>query len=114
MVSISDLLALARSLDRLLALEKKHGDLIEKLDASLRQIADRMTALEAREAILVAEAKAAAATAASVAVSAHVGDLARRVGALDERTGAGRLALPAAKRAARKRPARKPVAKPKD
>ena len=68
------------------ALEKKHSDLIAGLGKEIRTLADRVTHLEAREAMLIVEAKAAASTAASVAASAHLSELSRQVGILDERT----------------------------
>ncbi|MDR3529093.1 MAG: hypothetical protein P4L90_00850 [Rhodopila sp.] len=57
--------------------EQKHGAAIEDLK-------ERIARLEAREPVLIAEAKIASATAASAAATQHVGDLARRLGILDE------------------------------
>jgi hypothetical protein len=68
---------LFRSVDGLMQVERKHGTAIEDLK-------DRVAKLEAREPILIAEAKAASATAASAAATQHVGDLARRLGVLEE------------------------------
>lgn len=65
------------TLDGLIRLEKKHGASIENLD-------QRTSRLEAHEPLLIAEAKTAAATAASIAATQHVADLARRVGTLEE------------------------------
>jgi hypothetical protein len=84
-LGVGDFLHVVRTIDRLLALEKKHGDLIEALDKEVRNLITRVATLESREDILVTEAKAAAATAASVASSAHLADLARHIGALEER-----------------------------
>jgi type IV pilus biogenesis protein CpaD/CtpE len=75
-----------RTIDRLLTLETKHTALIEAQAKEIQSLKDRVTRLEAREEVLIAEARGAAAIAASAAASHHVADLARRVGALDERT----------------------------
>ena len=83
---IKDFLDLARTLDRLFAAEKKHGDLIEAQARRLQDISERVARLEAREEILIVEAKAAAGTAASAAATHHLTDMAMRIGALDERT----------------------------
>jgi type IV pilus biogenesis protein CpaD/CtpE len=79
-------LGVARTIDRLLSLEKKHTDLIEAQAKEIQALKDRVTKLEAREEILIAEAKGAAAAAASAVASHHVADLARQMGAMDERT----------------------------
>ncbi len=87
----------ANLLDRLLTLEKKHGALIEANTEDIRALADRLTRLEAREAIMVAEAKRAAASLAAEAAARPVGDLYRRIGILEERlrgSGPPRLAPP--------------------
>jgi predicted RNase H-like nuclease (RuvC/YqgF family) len=75
-----NLLKFARTIDRLLNLETKHTSLIEAQAREIQQLKDRVTRLEAREEILIAEAKAAA------AASQHIAELARHVGAMDERT----------------------------
>jgi hypothetical protein len=78
-----------RTLDRLFQLEKKHGAILEAQAADIQSLKDRLTALEqhvkAREDILVAEAKGAAAATASVIASQHVADIARRLGGMEER-----------------------------
>jgi type IV pilus biogenesis protein CpaD/CtpE len=79
-------LKFARTIDRLLTLETKHTALIEAQAKEIQALKDRVTKLEAREEILIAEARGAAAAAASAVASQHVADIARRVGALDERT----------------------------
>jgi hypothetical protein len=79
-------LKLARTIDRLLALEAKHTALIDAQANEIQALKDRVTKLEAREEILIAEARGAAAAAASAVASQHVADIARRVGTLDERT----------------------------
>lgn len=76
----------ARTIDRLLSLETKFTALLEVQAKEIQDLKDRLTKLEAREEILIAEAKGAAAAAASVVASQHVADLARHIGTLDERT----------------------------
>lgn len=78
MAWLSGVLSLLRRIDQLMQIERKHGDLLDALS-------ERQRRSEAREEILVAEAKAAAATAASAVASQHVGELARRLGGLEER-----------------------------
>lgn len=75
-----------RAVDRLLGLEAKHTALLEAQAQEIQALKDRIARLEAREEILVAEAKGAAAAAASAIASQHVAELARHVGAIDERT----------------------------
>ena len=75
-----------RTIDRLLSLETKHTALIEAQAREIQDLKDRVTRLEAREGILIAEAKGAAAAAASAVASQHVADIARQVGASEERT----------------------------
>lgn len=76
---------LLRAVDRLLELESKHGRLIEVQARRLDELSGRINKLEAREQILIAEAKGAAGAAASMVASQHMSDLARHVGGLDER-----------------------------
>ena len=87
-----------RRLDRLFQLENKHGALIEAQAVQIQALQDRLTKLEARiearEEILVAEAKGAAGSVASIVASQHVAEISRRLGAMEERTrgrGTGRL-----------------------
>jgi hypothetical protein len=98
------LLDWANLLDRLLTLEKKHGALIEGNAEDIKAMGDRITRLEAhveaRERIMVAEAKGAAAALAAEAAARPVGDIYRRLGILEERlrgSGLPRLAPPDAK-----------------
>jgi hypothetical protein len=83
------LLSGARALDRLFQLEKKHGAILEAQAAEIQAIKDRLTKLEehvrAREEILVAEAKGAAAAVGSSVAAQHVSDISRRLGGLEER-----------------------------
>jgi hypothetical protein len=48
-----------RAIDRSLELETKHAKLIESLSTRLDEMADRVNRLEAREMVVVAEAKGA-------------------------------------------------------
>ncbi len=68
---------LLRGVDALMQIEQKHGTAIEGLK-------DRVGKLEVGGAVLIAEAKSAASSAASAAVMQHIADLARRIGALEE------------------------------
>jgi len=95
------LLSGARALDRLFQLENKHRAILEAQAAEIQALKDRLTKLEeyvkAREEILVAEAKGAAAAVASVTASQHVSEISRRLGVMEERlrgTGASRLSAP--------------------
>ncbi len=87
-----------RRLDRLFELEAKHGRLIEAQAERIQALQDQLNRLqarvEAREDILVAEAKGAAGSVASMVASQHVADISRRLGAMEERVREpGRLAL---------------------
>jgi hypothetical protein len=86
-----DWLRALRAIDRFLQLGEKHTALIEAQADEIQTLKDRVTHLEAREEILIAEAKGAAAAAASAVASQHVAELARHVGALEERTRQDRL-----------------------
>lgn len=83
------LLTAFRSLDRLFELEAKHGRLIEAQAAQIQALRDELAQLrahvQAREDILVAEAKGAAGSVASMVASQHVADLSRRLGVMEER-----------------------------
>jgi hypothetical protein len=86
-----DLLGLFRKLVSLMQLETKHGASIRRLEADVVRLYERVTCLEGRDAVLIAEATSAVASAASVTTSSTVADLARRIGVLEERTRTGRL-----------------------
>jgi hypothetical protein len=73
------------SIRRLADLEKKHAALIAKQADEIQALKDRVTALEAREGILVAEAKSAAGAAASLVAGQHVAGLAQSIGRLEGR-----------------------------
>jgi hypothetical protein len=74
------------AVDRLLDLEKKLTAVIEAQAKEIQDLKDRATRLEGREEVVIAETKAAAGIAASAVASQHVAELARQVGAIDERT----------------------------
>ena len=91
---ISSIVELLRRVDQFLILEAKHGRLIEGLQAELQRLGERVARLEAREDLLIAEAKAAAAAAATQVSIASISDVARRIGRLEERTESRRLSRP--------------------
>jgi len=75
-------------------LEAKHGKAIEKLEAEIDKLRDRVTRLETREDMVIIEARAAAGTAATQVAIASVSDIARRIGQLEARSGRQRLDNP--------------------
>jgi hypothetical protein len=81
-----------RTLDRLLTIEESHGKLIKKQADEMQDLRDRLTRLEAhvqaREEIMVAEAKGAAAVVASAVASQHIAG-AESVGRLKGRLDGG-------------------------
>jgi uncharacterized protein with PIN domain len=76
MAWLGGVLSALRTIDPLMQIERKHGELISALS-------DRLQRIEAREEIVTAEAKAAAATAASAVASQHIGEVARRLGSIE-------------------------------
>lgn len=88
-LNTSSLLIGARALDRLFQLEKKHGAILEAQAAELQALGQRLATLEhyvkAREDILVAEAKGAAAATGSAVAAQHISDISRRLGGMEER-----------------------------
>ncbi len=74
-----------RAVDRLWELEGRHGRLIDAQSKRLDDLADRINRLEAREQVLIAEAKGAAGAAASAVAASHLGELSRLYGGLEER-----------------------------
>jgi hypothetical protein len=84
--SIGDLWNLVKKVDRLLELEEKQSKATVGLQEQVNELTARITRLEAREEIVVAEAKGAAGVAAMGAATAALADLSRRVGAMEERT----------------------------
>ncbi len=83
--SLGALWNLVVKVDRLLDLDEKHGRSIAALQDQVDALANWVTKLEAREEIVVAEAKGAAAAAAMGATNTVMADLARRVGGLEVR-----------------------------
>lgn len=93
--SLSRLWRLARLVEGFASLERRNRESFADVSQRLDAIEMRLTNLEAREERMVTEARAAASTVASVAASAHVAELARAVGALEERVrNMGSPALP--------------------
>ena len=90
---LADLVKLIRNVDRLLSAEAKHGQAIEKLATEISTLKDRVTRLEAREDVIIAQARSAASAAATQVAIASVSDISRRIGRLEERSG-GRLDAP--------------------
>jgi hypothetical protein len=80
---------LAKKVDSLLALEAKQSAAMSAMQAQLDELYQRMNHLEAREEIVLAKAEGASRAAAMASATAAVADIARRLGALEER---GRLA----------------------
>jgi hypothetical protein len=83
---LKDFVDAVRTMDRLMRLEEMHGKLIENQSQRIEELIGRITRLEAREQVLIAEAKGAAAAAASAVASQHLSDLSRRFGVLEERS----------------------------
>ena len=74
---VGTVIELLRTVDRLLNLERKHGDLIE---AHARRLADRIAKLESREEVLISEAKGAASGAcARIAATTQHRTFSRRI-----------------------------------
>jgi len=74
---LSGLRDLFRTIDGPLQVEQKRGAAIEDLKA-------RVGRLESGEQVPVADAKAAASAAASAVAAQHIGELARRLGVMEE------------------------------
>ena len=69
----------ARKIEDLLELQTKTREALEKLDARLRAVEDRMTHLEAGQEQLITEAKAAAGVAATGLASSVISDVITRI-----------------------------------
>ena len=91
---LADLAKLIRNVDRLLTTEAKHGQAIEKLGIGVGKLKERVTRLEAREDVIIAEARSAASAAATQVAIASISDISRRIGRLEERSGRHRLDAP--------------------
>ena len=59
---------------------------LEKVRDEVRALEKRVTKLEGGEELLVEKARSASAVAASTAVTQHLVDMSRRIGALEERS----------------------------
>jgi peptidoglycan hydrolase CwlO-like protein len=86
-----------RKLDRLVTLDAKLAEAVQRLSSDIAVLRDRVAALESREEVLVARAQGAAAAAAATTAATSTSDLARRIGVLEERTRQQRLPPPEAK-----------------
>ena len=96
-MTIPQLWSVVRTIDRLAGLEERYERAITGLREDVADLKARVTRLEAREDIVVAEAKAAAGTAAGIAASGYMADIARRVGVIETllgQSGPPRLASP--------------------
>ena len=91
-MALSDAVGVLPKLDRLRQLEETHGNAIRRLSEEVTALKHRVTRREFREEVLIARAEGAAAKAAFVAGTVTIADLARSLGALEERSRA-RLAL---------------------
>ncbi|MEJ0046477.1 MAG: hypothetical protein WDN04_10435 [Rhodospirillales bacterium] len=78
---------LGRKIEDLLALQGKTREGLEAIDVRLRALEDRMTHLEAGQTRLIAEAKAAAAIAATGLAASVVSDVVTRLTRLEMRQG---------------------------
>jgi hypothetical protein len=83
--NVREWLGAVRTIDGLLALEPKIFKMFDSQNKRLDDLADRINRLEAREAVLIGEAKGAAGAAASAVAASHLGELSRLYGGLEER-----------------------------
>lgn len=89
--ALDGLWRLVRRVDDVFVRTDRAFVLLEKLTEDIRVLERRVSALEIREDLLVEKTRTAAATAAAGAVTVHLVDMARRIGALEAR--GGRLGL---------------------
>src|SRR4051794_4882572 len=75
----------ARKIEDLLELQTKTREALEKLDARLRAVEDRMTHLEASQEQLITEAKAAAGVAATGLADSMIYDVVTRLTRIEMR-----------------------------
>lgn len=85
MSTLSTTLEILRRAERLLGVEARHDKLIEAHAKKLQELGDRITGLESRLEMAIAEARSAASVAASSAVTQNLVEIARSLGALEER-----------------------------
>lgn len=76
-------------MDRAFEVQEKHAAAIQKLNDAMSALERRVIILEQREEVIIAKCQGAAAAAATVAGATAMADLARRIGAMEER---GRIA----------------------
>ncbi|MFT8247127.1 hypothetical protein [Roseomonas sp. BN140053] len=86
---IPGLWKIAQRVDRAFEVQEKHGKALERLTDQIAEMQRRLDALELREEVVIAKAQGAAAAAATSAAAVSMADLARRLGAMEER---GRMA----------------------
>ncbi len=70
---------IARTIEDLLASQRRTREALAAIDERLDTIEDRLTRLEAREGQVITEAKAASAAAATMVASAIISDIVTRV-----------------------------------
>ena len=87
---IGPVFQLLRRLDRFLEATENNTRTLEKVIEELRALQKRVAALEGRAELLVEKTRAAAAVAASSAVTQHLVDMSRRIGALEAGQGGQR------------------------
>jgi hypothetical protein len=75
----------ARKIEDLLELQRKTREALEKLDARLRAVEDRMTHLEAGQEQLITEAKAAAGVAATGLAGSVISEVVTRITRIEMR-----------------------------
>jgi uncharacterized protein YjiS (DUF1127 family) len=71
--------SIARTVEDLLASQRRTREALASMDERLDAIEDRITRIEAREGQVITEAKAAAAAAATMVASAVISDIVTRV-----------------------------------
>lgn len=82
-MAFRDVWGLVRKLDALLELERSYREALDELRRAVTDIDRRLTRLEAREDIVVSEARAAARAASYEATQGTITDIARRIGTLE-------------------------------
>jgi len=80
---VGGVISVVRRIDRLFENVEKVQTGLERLGEQVRTLEHRLTALEAGQRELITEARAAAAVAAAGAVTQHLVDMSRRIGALE-------------------------------
>jgi hypothetical protein len=75
---------LTRAVERIFELDAKLREGLQEVDQRFAALELRVLQIEAEKGMLVTEARAAAATAASAVASLHTSDLSRHIGALQQ------------------------------